>query len=86
MTVYTASEMGKLKEKLGLRLTAYQDPDGIWNIGYRHTKGVKPGDTCTAEQAEKWLEEDLKEGSFTEEDSCSSAWRQLIHGGRPWLK
>ncbi|HQR20128.1 MAG TPA: lysozyme [Burkholderiaceae bacterium] len=32
----------------------------IWTIGYGHTKGVKEGDTCTREQAEAWLDEDLE--------------------------
>jgi GH24 family phage-related lysozyme (muramidase) len=61
MTHYTAVEIAWLKERLGLRLMAYQDADGAWTIGYGHRKGVKAGDTCTQEQAEKWLEEDLKE-------------------------
>jgi lysozyme len=44
----------------GLRLKAYQDSAGIWTIGYGHTGGVSPGDTCTGEQAEQWLAEDVK--------------------------
>lgn len=43
----------------GLRLQAYLCPAGIPTIGYGHTKGVKLGDTCTREQAEKWLETDF---------------------------
>ena len=27
----------------GCRLSAYQDPVGVWTIGYGHTGGVKPG-------------------------------------------
>jgi len=45
----------------GLRLNAYQDQNGVWTIGYGHTADVKPGDTCTKEQAEEWLDEDLEE-------------------------
>jgi lysozyme len=41
------------------KLEAYQDVVGIWTIGWGHTKGVQPGDTCTQEQADKWLQEDL---------------------------
>ena len=42
----------------GLRLEAYQDTGGVWTIGYGHTAFVKAGTTCTAEQAEDWLEQD----------------------------
>lgn len=64
----------KLKGWEGLVLYAYDDADtstpkkriqygmkiqGTLTIGYGHTKGVKPGMTCTEEQAEQWLREDL---------------------------
>jgi lysozyme len=39
----------------GCRLTAYQDSGGVWTIGFGHTAGVEPGDTCTPEQAAQWL-------------------------------
>lgn len=48
----------------GLRLKAYPDPGSggkPYTIGYGHTAGVKLGDTCTAEQAEAWLVEDMAE-------------------------
>lgn len=42
-------------------LTAYKplatDP---WTIGYGHTAGVHEGMTCTAEEADKWLQEDIQ--------------------------
>lgn len=41
------------------KLEAYEDVVGIWTIGWGHTKNVKEGDTCTQEQADKWLQEDL---------------------------
>lgn len=47
----------------GLRLTAYPDPatgGEPWTIGYGHTGGVRPGDTCTAAQAETWLLSDMR--------------------------
>ena len=44
----------------GLSLTAYQDSAGIWTIGYGHTAGVTSGMTCTQEQAEAWLLEDIQ--------------------------
>ena len=43
----------------GDRLTAYQDQVGVWTIGFGHTAGVSEGMTCTQEQAEAWLQEDL---------------------------
>jgi len=50
----------QLTEKFeGCRLVAYQDQVGVWTIGYGHTHEVKEGDTCTQEQAEAWLLEDI---------------------------
>lgn len=43
----------------GLRLEAYLDGNGVPSIGYGHTEGVKEGDTCTQEDAQQWLSEDL---------------------------
>ena len=44
----------------GYRSEAYLCPAGVWTIGYGHTAGVKEGDTCTREQADIFLQEDLK--------------------------
>lgn len=44
----------------GCKLVAYQDSVGIWTIGYGHTRGVHAGMTCTQEQAEQWLREDVQ--------------------------
>jgi len=44
----------------GLSLKSYKCPAGIWTIGYGHTKGVKPGQTITKDQAEEYLLEDLQ--------------------------
>jgi lysozyme len=41
-------------------LTAYQDPRGIWTIGYGHTADVHPGQTITHEQAVSLLFSDLR--------------------------
>lgn len=49
-----------IKQFEGLRLVAYKCPAGVLTIGYGHTKGVKPGDTTTAEYAEQLLISDLK--------------------------
>lgn len=50
---------------------AYPDPgtgSSPWTIGYGHTRGVRPGDTCTREQARRWLEEDLEDASRAVQD------------------
>lgn len=53
-----------IKSFEGLRLRAYPDPatgGKPWTIGYGHTKGVKPGQKITREQAEAFLLEDLRQ-------------------------
>lgn len=45
----------------GCRLSAYKCSAGVWTIGYGHTEGVREGDTCTQEQADAWLIDDVKE-------------------------
>ena len=47
----------------GCKLKAYRCPAGVWTIARGRTKGVKPGDTCTIEQADQWFLEDLTEFS-----------------------
>ena len=44
----------------GLRLEAYQDPVGIWTIGYGSTSGVHQGMTITQEQAQARLANDIQ--------------------------
>lgn len=48
-----------IRQSEGLRLDAYQDPAGIWTIGYGHTAGVQPGQHITQDQAESFLKQDL---------------------------
>ena len=43
----------------GLYLEAYQDPVGIWTIGYGHIQGVTEGMKITLAQAEELLRQDL---------------------------
>ncbi len=44
-----------------LRLEAYKPlKSDVWTIGYGHTKGVKPGDKITEEEAERLYEQDFK--------------------------
>jgi lysozyme len=44
----------------GCSLTAYPDVKGVWTIGYGHTGGVQPGQTCTQEEADAWLQIDIQ--------------------------
>jgi lysozyme len=57
------SEEGKalIKKFEGCKLEAYLCSAGVPTIAYGRTKDVKMGDTCTQEQAEAWLEEELEE-------------------------
>lgn len=48
-----------IKKWESCRLKAYLCSAKVWTIGWGHTKGVKPGDTCTQEQADRWLLEDV---------------------------
>jgi GH24 family phage-related lysozyme (muramidase) len=48
-----------LKSFEGLRLEAYQDPVGVWTIGYGTTTGVRPGMVITEAEAESLLRRDL---------------------------
>lgn len=50
-----------IKAYEGLRTEAYRDSVGRWTLGWGHTKDVVEGDTCTLQQAEDWLCEDLHE-------------------------
>lgn len=58
----TTSFIGKrlIKTFEGYRSEAYLCPAGVWTIGWGHTEGVQQGDTCTKEQAEEYLTQDLK--------------------------
>ena len=44
----------------GCRLHAYKCPAGVWTIGWGHTAGVYEGMTITREQANEFLEQDLR--------------------------
>lgn len=44
-------------------LKAYLCPAGVPTIGWGHTKGVKLGDTCSIQQADVWLSQDLEEAA-----------------------
>ena len=50
-----------IKEFEGYSERVYMCAGGKYTIGYGHTRGVEIGDTCTREQAEKYLREDLQD-------------------------
>lgn len=45
----------------GCKLHAYLDQGGVATIAYGHVKGIRLGMSCTQEQAEAWLLEDVAE-------------------------
>lgn len=49
-----------LKRDEGLRLKAYKCTAGKWTIGVGHTRGVKPGDVITEEDALRLLDADME--------------------------
>jgi lysozyme len=63
MAQINAAGLALVKRFEGCVLTAYQDQGGVWTIGYGHTINVHEGDTCTQEQADAWLLEDLQEAT-----------------------
>jgi lysozyme len=42
------------------KLYAYQDQRGIWTIGWGHTLGVVPYQTCTTADADGWFTQDTQ--------------------------
>jgi lysozyme len=54
-----------IKEFEGYSERVYMCAGGKYTIGYGHTRGVEVGDTCTREQAEKYLREDLRDAEET---------------------
>jgi lysozyme len=43
----------------GCKLEAYQDCCGVWTIGCGHTYKVVAGETCTEQEAQTWLKENI---------------------------
>jgi len=42
------------------RLVAFKPTlNDVWTLGWGHTAGVKEGDTCTQDEADNWLIEDV---------------------------
>ena len=50
-----------IKKFEGCETTAYQDSVGVWTIGFGHTKGVEEGQTCSIEDAESMLANEMDE-------------------------
>jgi lysozyme len=59
MTVSDAG-LALIKSAEGLRLSAYLCPAGVWTIGYGTTRGVKPGQVITEDEAEAMLRADVE--------------------------
>lgn len=53
------SAVCEIAKSEGLRLVAYRCSAGVPTIARGRTQGVKMGDTCTLEEADKWFCEDL---------------------------
>mgnify|MGYP003638022248 CR=1 FL=1 len=50
-----------IKKFEGCETTAYQDSVGVWTIGFGHTKGVQEGQSCSMQDAETMLSEEMDE-------------------------
>ena len=56
---YSANGLALTEKSEGFVPTAYQDPVGVWTIGYGHTgPDVTPGLTITLAQAQQLLQQD----------------------------
>lgn len=55
-----------------LRLAAYRCPAGVPSIGWGETDGVKMGDICTQDQADRWLCDDLIERTRNVQALCTN--------------
>ncbi len=58
--IYSKNGLSLTESFEGCKLTAYRDQAGIWTIGYGHTRDVEEGDTCTQDEAENFLAQDLQ--------------------------
>jgi len=57
----SAEGMALIKKFEGCELEAYLDAVNIPTIAFGRIKNVRMGDSCTKEQAEAWLEEEIQE-------------------------
>lgn len=63
--------VAELADSEGLRLKAYRCPAGVWTIGWGETDGVRPGDMCTKEEADRWLLEAVTERAKAVQRMCT---------------
>ena len=63
--IYSKNGLHLTEQFESCRLVAYQDSKGIWTIGWGHTFGVYEGLTCTRDQADAWLLEDIQSAAGT---------------------
>ena len=61
MRVTSGEGISLIKKFEGCELEAYQCSANVWTIGYGHTRGVNEGDSCTQQDAENMLVDDLQE-------------------------
>lgn len=62
---YSKQGMALTEQFEQCRLVAYQDSAGVWTLGWGHTQGVEEGMTCSQEQADQWLLDDVQEAVNT---------------------
>jgi lysozyme len=65
MMTYSKTGLHLTQQFESCRLVAYPDSKGVPTIGWGHTFGVKLGDTCTQEQADAWLMQDVQHSVLT---------------------
>ena len=57
----SAEGVALIKKFEGCKLNSYLCSGDVWTFGYGHTRGVKEGSSCTQEQADEMLVDDLFE-------------------------
>lgn len=72
----SARGIALIREFEGFSEVAYADVVNVWTIGYGFTKGVKPGDKMTRQQADERLAEELREYEEGIEQACSAPLNQ----------
>lgn len=70
---YSKEGMALTEQFESCRLEAYQDSAGVLTIGWGHTHGVEQGMTCSQEQADQWLLDDVAD--------AENAVSRLVKGG-----
>jgi len=61
MRVTSNEGIALIKKFEGCELTAYRCSADVPTLGYGHTRGVSDGDTCTQQEADNMLADDLQE-------------------------